>query len=102
MPKSCLGGRRMTRPATYGDDCLICGAKSPPGHVIVRSENGKHIEGRVCSSHTLFEVIADKSDRFMVEITMDNGSGIVDTIERVHARHGLKTPALPPLKGQRA
>ena len=78
-----VAGRKKGR-----DDCMLCGAPQPPGHVLVRDPDKGRIEGRVCSSHTLSEVIMDRSDRFMVEITVDPGTKpFSDAVERVHARH---------------
>ncbi len=72
------------------EDCMLCGAKQPPGHVLVRTADGTKREGRVCSSHTLWEVISDSRGRFMVEITVDPGPHhFTDALERVHAKHGV-------------
>lgn len=38
------------------EDCLICGAPRPPGHVPVRQAGGGP-GGRVCSHHRLIEVL---------------------------------------------
>lgn len=50
------------------DNCLICGRPTPPGHVIVRNRKASPV-GRMCSSHTLLEVIMDPMERFDVEVT---------------------------------
>lgn len=38
------------------ENCLMCGLVSPISHVMVRDERG-HLLGRVCGTHTLYEVI---------------------------------------------
>lgn len=50
------------------EDCLLCGAPEPAGHIVVVGAAGERI-GRVCSSHTLREVTADKRDRLLLDIT---------------------------------
>ena len=37
------------------ESCLLCGTPQPVGHVIVRQKRKR--VGRICSSHTLREVI---------------------------------------------
>lgn len=86
-------------PNAYYEDCMVCGAKQPPGHVVVYDENHTRREGRVCSSHTFWEVISHPSDRFMVDITADPGPHhFTDALERVHRKHGLIKPGAPPKK----
>jgi len=49
------------------DDCLLCGAAQPAGHVLVQGTAGEHV-GRICSSHSLFEVATAASDDLLLEI----------------------------------
>lgn len=84
----------MTQP--YYEDCMVCGAKQPTGHVVVYDADHKQREGRICSSHTFSEVIMHPSDRFMVDITADPGPHpFTDALERVHRKHGLIKPGHP-------
>lgn len=62
---------------------MICGAPQPPGHVTVNTARGRRV-GRVCSKHTLWEIISHSSDRFMVEITVTTDG--VNALERAQAR----------------
>lgn len=90
----------MTEP--YYEDCMVCGAKQPPGHVVVYDEQHKHREGRICSSHTFWEVISHSSDRFMVDITVDPGPHpFTDALERVHRKHGMLLPGKAPSRKPR-
>lgn len=80
-------------PGQYREDCMVCGADQPPGHVVVNSPDHKRREGRICSSHTFWEVISHSSDRFMVEITADPGPHhFTDALESVHRKHGKLVP----------
>lgn len=49
------------------EDCFVCGVHMPPGHVVVRDEVGLR-KGRVCSSHTLWDVVKASNDRWIVDI----------------------------------
>jgi ribosomal protein L24E len=61
-------------------DCLFCGAKEPPGHVLVfpKSDASRWGEstaiGRVCSSHTLKEIILQEPERLTVEVIYDDAN----------------------------
>lgn len=46
--------------------CLICGVLDPPGHAEVVREYDSPPVGKVCSSHTLWDVV--KTGRFYVTI----------------------------------
>lgn len=60
-------------PCCEKGPCLVCGVDSPPGHVHVDSPGSREAQaivvGRVCSSHTLWEVI--KTGQFIVSIEGD-------------------------------
>lgn len=58
------------------DDCMVCSKPTLPGHVNVRDFKGNLI-GRVCSSHSLKDVILDPQERFDVTVTYaPMGSGL--------------------------
>lgn len=61
----------MSEDSADDQDCLVCGASNPSGHVMVwpdEAQRGEWSVGRVCSSHKLFEIIAHPSDGFDVTI----------------------------------
>jgi hypothetical protein len=64
--------------------CMLCGAVKPPGHVVVQAPDGTH-HGRVCSSHTLKELLFDSQERFLVEIIVSDPA--IEALERAEARH---------------
>ncbi len=43
----------MTIPTEY----LLCGTDAPPSHLQVVDEKGGAIVGRVCASHTVWELV---------------------------------------------
>jgi hypothetical protein len=49
--------------------CLLCGAYSP-GYVEVHTDHGR-LAGRVCSHHSLRQVIMADSQEFMVQVTIN-------------------------------
>jgi hypothetical protein len=65
------------------EGCLICGANRPAGHFVVHGKNERRA-GRVCSSHTLKELILDSQERFLVSIELTTEG--VEAIERVETR----------------
>lgn len=53
------------------DTCWHCGAHQPSSHVVIRDAQGTLV-GRICASHTFYEIILDRGDgqhRMFVEIT---------------------------------
>jgi len=52
------------------EDCLLCGAETPRGHVVVKNTVMGRV-GRVCASHTLFDVTRDERERFTLTITYE-------------------------------
>ena len=49
-------------------DCLICGAPQPGGHISVRNAADDEIVGRVCSRHSLKEVVFEQQSRIEVRL----------------------------------
>ena len=64
------------------EDCLLCGARQPISHVLVRTELGERA-GRMCATHTFKEVIFDRNDRFFVSVTMDDHSDAGEPVELI-------------------
>lgn len=54
--------------------CLVCGKEKPSGHVQVWREHHGLFVGRVCSSHTLWEVIRTSKLEVTIELVEDEGS----------------------------
>lgn len=62
---------------------MICDKPNPLGHIIVyldsiasSGEDGMRTAGVICSDHTIWEVISHPSDRFYIEITADEETGL--------------------------
>jgi hypothetical protein len=71
-----------------GEDCLLCGAHQPPGHVLVRTIDGSRA-GRVCSEHTLKEIILDSDERFLVEIEVSEAAFRITERVRMKRRKAI-------------
>lgn len=55
--KACTFEHKRDEPEKHKpSNCMICGAVRPVGHVMVKDEDGAHI-GRVCSSHSFWEMV---------------------------------------------
>lgn len=62
-------GHYMATGEKVIENCLLCGIATPSGHVPAYKSDGERA-GRVCSGHTLRQVI--RSLRFIVTIEYDN------------------------------